>query len=131
AGAEHGHEEHAGHGTHLGRNDQASRTATSSHGHGHGGIHESPAIMLVPLVILAILSIVGGWIGVPGSLGGSDRFDKFLGPVFRASTPAVSGEHAQPGEAAPPEQETEGTEPKTGHGTELVFTGISVAAGLF
>src|ERR1044071_2165796 len=34
AGSERAHEEHAGHGTHLGRDD-------ASHGHGHGGIHES------------------------------------------------------------------------------------------
>jgi NADH-quinone oxidoreductase subunit L len=86
--------------------------------------------MLVPLVILAILSLGGGWIGIPGSLGGGNHFDKFLGPVFRTSTPAINSEHAQPGEAAPPEQQTEGTEPQTGHGTELMFTGISVAAGL-
>ncbi|HZR66315.1 MAG TPA: NADH-quinone oxidoreductase subunit L [Terriglobales bacterium] len=125
AGAEHGHEEHAGHGTHLGRDD--SRTGVSAP-HGHGGIHESPAIMIGPLVVLAILSIVGGWIGVPGSLGGSDRFDKFLGPVFRSSTPLVSNQSAQSGEAVPPEQQTEGAEPETGHSTELMFTGISVAA---
>src|SRR5262249_17436464 len=31
--------------------------------HGHGGIHESPKVMLVPLIILAFLSLVGGWIG--------------------------------------------------------------------
>src|SRR5436305_14326568 len=37
--------------------------------HGHGGIHESQQVMLVPLVILAVLSVVGGWVGVPGSLG--------------------------------------------------------------
>jgi len=126
AGASHGHEEHAGHGTHLGRDE----AAPASHGHGHGGIHESPAIMLVPLVILAVLSLVGGWVGVPGSLGGGNHFDKFLGPVFRSSTPALNTEHVQPGEAAPPEQTTEGTEPKTGHSTEIMFTGISVAAGL-
>lgn len=129
AGAEHGHEEHAGHGTHLGRDDSQA-TAPAAHGHGHGGIHESPAIMLAPLVILAVLSIVGGWVGIPGSLGGGNHFDKFLGPVFRSSTPALNEEHAQPGEAAPPEQQTEGAEPKTGHSTELMFTGISVAAGL-
>jgi len=131
AGASHGHEEHAGHGTHLGRDDE--RTGVSApQGHGHGGIHESPAIMLVPLVILAVLSLVGGWVGVPGSLGGSDHFDKFLGPVFRASTPAASSE--QPGGTVPPEKRTEGTEPKTGASTELMFTGISVGAaflGLF
>jgi NADH-quinone oxidoreductase subunit L len=96
--------------------------------HGHGGIHESPKVMLVPLVILAVLSVVGGWIGVPGSLGGSNRFDQFLGPVFHNTTPALNSEHASAGETAPPEQQTEGPEPQTGHGTELAFTGMSVAA---
>jgi len=45
-------------------------------------IHESPGSMTVPLMILAFLSVVGGWVGVPASLGGSDRFEKFLEPVF-------------------------------------------------
>jgi len=103
--------------------------ASATHGHGHGGIHESPKVMLVPLVILAALSIVGGWVGIPGSLGGNNYFDKFLGPVFHSTTTAVDAEHAPPGEAVPPEKETEGPEPKTGHATELMFTGISVAAG--
>jgi NADH-quinone oxidoreductase subunit L len=106
--------------------------APASHGdsHGHGGVHESPAVMIVPLVILAILSFAGGWVGIPGSLGGHNQFDKFLGPVFRSSTPVVNAAHEQAGEAAPPEQTTEGTEPATGHSTELIFTGISVGAGL-
>src|SRR6266700_4087191 len=51
-----------------------------SHGqdseHGHSGIHESPALMLVPLVILAGLSLFGGFIDAP----------KFLAPVFQAAT---------------------------------------------
>jgi NADH-quinone oxidoreductase subunit L len=121
AEASHGHGEHAA---------DSRPGAPAPHGHGHGGIHESPPIMLVPLVILALLSLVGGWVGVPGSLGGENHFDKFLGPVFRSSTPAVNTEHAQPGEAVPPEHTTEGTEPKTGHSTEIIFTGISVGAGL-
>jgi NADH-quinone oxidoreductase subunit L len=123
AEASHGHDEHA-------HDSRAGAPAPHGHGHGHGGIHESPAIMVVPLVILAVLSLIGGWVGVPGSLGGGNHFDKFLGPVFRSSTPAVNTEHVQPGEAAPPEQTTEGTEPKTGHSTEIIFTGISVGAGL-
>jgi NADH-quinone oxidoreductase subunit L len=41
----------------------------------HGHIHESPKIMLVPLAILAVLSVAGGWIGV-------HRFELFLSPVF-------------------------------------------------
>jgi len=49
--------------------------------HGHGGIHESPKLMLVPLVILAVLSVTGGWIG-------SSRFEMFLAPVFSSHTTA-------------------------------------------
>jgi NADH-quinone oxidoreductase subunit L len=45
-------------------------------------IHESPPAMTVPLLILAGLSIVGGWIGWPGSLGGENRFERFLEPVL-------------------------------------------------
>jgi len=50
-------------------------------------IHESPPSMTVPLVILAGLSVIGGWIGWPGSLGGENRFERFLEPVL---TGAVS-----------------------------------------
>jgi NADH-quinone oxidoreductase subunit L len=45
-------------------------------------IHESPKTMTVPLVILAICSLGAGWLGLPHSLGGSNRFEKFLEPVF-------------------------------------------------
>ncbi|MGB6546658.1 MAG: NADH-quinone oxidoreductase subunit L [Candidatus Acidiferrales bacterium] len=38
-------------------------------------LHESPPSMTVPLVILALLSIVGGWVGIGG------HFEKFLAPV--------------------------------------------------
>jgi NADH-quinone oxidoreductase subunit L len=98
--------------------------------HGHAGIHESPPVMLGPLVILAILSVVGGYVGVPASLGGGNRFEKFLDPVFRSTTPALNTQHSAPGETNPPEQPTESTEPQTSHATELAFTGISVAAAL-
>ncbi len=99
--------------------------------HEHHAIHESPRVMLVPLAVLAVLSVIGGWVGVPGSMGGSNRFDKFLGPVLHSTIPAANAEHVAPGETAPPEQQTEGPEPATSHTTELVFTGISVTAGLF
>jgi NADH-quinone oxidoreductase subunit L len=45
-------------------------------------IHESPGSMTVPLMILAVLATIGGWVGWPESLGGSDRFSKFLEPVM-------------------------------------------------
>jgi NADH-quinone oxidoreductase subunit L len=45
-------------------------------------IHESPKSMTVPLVILAIGSVVAGYIGFPVWLGGSSAFEHFLEPVF-------------------------------------------------
>jgi NADH-quinone oxidoreductase subunit L len=111
-----------GHGDH----DDTRAGAPAPHGRGHG-IHESPQVMLIPLVVLAFLSLTGGWIGVPGSLGGSNRFEKFLGPVFHSTIASGAEGH---GEATPAEKQAEGVEPQTGHATELMFTGISVLAGL-
>jgi NADH-quinone oxidoreductase subunit L len=46
-------------------------------------VHESPNNMLVPLMILAVLSVVGGWFAAPAFLpGGTDYFAKFLQPIF-------------------------------------------------
>src|SRR5262250_1266057 len=45
-------------------------------------IHESPASMTGPLIVLAVMSLFAGFLGWPHSLGGSDRFAKFLDPVF-------------------------------------------------
>src|SRR5437867_3289865 len=125
---QHANAEPAGHSAHLGREQAASVVPLVPHG--HGGIHESPRVMLVPLVILAVLSIVGGWIGIPGSMGGGNHFDKFMAPVFHTSTPSLNTQHATPGEVAPPEKQTEGPEPQTSRATELLFTGISVFAAL-
>ncbi|MDZ7373667.1 MAG: NADH-quinone oxidoreductase subunit L [candidate division KSB1 bacterium] len=46
-------------------------------------IHESPPVMTVPLVVLAVLSVVGGYVGVPKILGGEPVFERFLEPVFQ------------------------------------------------
>lgn len=81
--------------------------------------------MVVPLVVLAVLSFTGGWIGIPEALGGSNHFEKFLSPVLHATTVGTEGH-----EVANPENESERPAAQTGHGTELVFTGISVFAGL-
>jgi len=45
-------------------------------------VHESPWSMLGPLVVLAVLSVIGGWIAAPALWGGTDYFTNFLGPVF-------------------------------------------------
>ena len=38
--------------------------------------------MLIPLVILAILSVIGGWVGVSKAMGGSNHFEHYLAPIF-------------------------------------------------
>ena len=58
-------------------------------------IHESPKTMTVPLVILAICSVGAGFLGMPHSLGGSNRFEKFLEPVFAKEAVVLeAGGHA-------------------------------------
>jgi NADH-quinone oxidoreductase subunit L len=49
--------------------------------HTHG-VHESPWIMTLPLILLAILSLIGGWVGIPAALSGHNEFGRFLAPVF-------------------------------------------------
>jgi NADH-quinone oxidoreductase subunit L len=71
-------------------------------------VHESPGSMLAPLVILAICSILAGFVGVPPALGGANRIEQFL-------TPEVH-------EAA---SESPGTTP-----LELALMGISTGAAL-
>jgi NADH-quinone oxidoreductase subunit L len=83
------------------------------HGHGHSP-HESSWVMLGPLVILALLSVVGGWVGIGG------RFEHFLAPVFQGGVGAELAQETA-GEAA-------------SKGTETVLMLISVGAaclGLF
>ncbi len=61
-------------------------------------IHESPRTMTVPLTILAGLSLIGGWIGWPGALGGENRFEHWLEPVVKGvlpeAGPVVIAHHA-------------------------------------
>jgi NADH-quinone oxidoreductase subunit L len=52
------------------------------HGHGHGTPHEAPWSMAIPLIILAIGSVVAGYVGVPHALGGGNRIESFLEPSF-------------------------------------------------
>jgi len=57
-------------------------------------IHESPKSMTIPLIVLAFFSVTAGWLGWPASLGGSNRFEKFLEPVF--ANESAAAEPAQP-----------------------------------
>ena len=77
-------------------------------------LHESPASMTLPLVILAILAAVGGFMGAPMFTGGHHYLGEYLAPIFTYSQqlmPEVFS--AKPSES-----------------TELMLMGLSVAAGL-
>jgi NADH-quinone oxidoreductase subunit L len=47
-------------------------------------VHESPKSMTVPLIILAVLALVGGWFALPAFWGGKNYFADFLAPIFGA-----------------------------------------------
>ncbi len=92
------HDEH--HDAHAGSGHDA-------HGHGPFKPHESPWTMTVPLVVLAILSTLGGLIGVPYALSGGaipNYFEETLEPVI-AHAPESGGQ------AAHAEGEAEKTQP--------------------
>jgi NADH-quinone oxidoreductase subunit L len=53
-------------------------------------VHESPPVMTLPLVVLAVLTVVAGWaVGVPAAQG--TRFARFLAPVFPVHEDHASG----------------------------------------
>ncbi len=74
-------------------------------------LHESPANMTIPLIVLAALSVVGGFIGVPESLGGHHWLEHFLSPVFQRSATLLKPE-------------------ASAGATDIVLMVISVAAAL-
>jgi NADH-quinone oxidoreductase subunit L len=55
----------------------------------HVHAHESPRNMVAPMVVLAALSVAGGWWAAPHLIGGANHFDNFLAPVFGAASPAA------------------------------------------
>ncbi len=75
-------------------------------------LHESPKAITIPLIILAILSVVGGWIGIPEVfMHGGHRLETFLEPVFAQSNALTEKHHLS-------------------HATEYMLMGVSVAAAL-
>jgi len=48
-------------------------------------LHESPKTMTIPLIVLAVLSVIGGIFGIPEVMGGNHFLKEFLSPVFSAS----------------------------------------------
>jgi NADH-quinone oxidoreductase subunit L len=97
--------------------------AHDHHGHGHGhGLHDAPPAMAIVLVVLAIGSVLAGYVGVPHALGGANHIDKFLKPSFHPAAFVDGG--AGPGEPASAEAEA------AKHKVELSLMGVSSAVAL-
>lgn len=89
-------------------------------------IHESPKVMLVPLVILAVLSFVGGWVGIPAGLGGGDDFHHWLEPVFHGGAGHEAQGAAEIHGSLPSGNALAAAEEHAGHGMERFFAVMSV-----
>lgn len=74
-------------------------------------LHESPATMTIPLIVLAVLAALGGLLNVPSALGGGHALANFLAPVF-ADSVAKAGEF------------------ELEHSTEYVLMGVSALAAV-
>lgn len=75
-------------------------------------LHESPVAITIPLIILAVLSVIGGWIGIPEIfMHGGHKLEAFLAPVFAQSN-AIAARHT------------------VSHSTEYILMGISVSVAL-
>jgi NADH-quinone oxidoreductase subunit L len=74
----------AGHyrGGHHDHGDAHAAHGHEDHGHGHHEPHESPAVIVAPLAVLALLAAVGGALNLPHWLPGNGMLHHFLEPVF-------------------------------------------------
>ena len=79
-------------------------------------LHEAPWIMTGPLVVLGILSVVGGWFNIPAALpvGPIGALEHWLEPVVGQSALRVAG----------------GTLPEATHSLEYSLIGAAIAIGL-
>ena len=57
-------------------------------------LHESPPVMTTPLIVLAILATVGGWVNLPAGLLWGDAFVRFLTPAVGSFHPIVEASPA-------------------------------------
>ena len=79
-------------------------------------LHESPSAITLPLIILAVLAVIGGWIGIPEIfMHGGDRLEAFLEPVFSKSNELSASIHPQHG---------------LSHTTEYALMAVSVIGAL-
>jgi len=124
------------------RDTHAHKQQEPDEHHGPVEPHESPWLMTVPLIVLAVLSTVGGFIGVPYALSSAftDRninvLEHTLEPVVATVPPGIHAEPAAlPGEGAHAPETAPAPVPEPVHSSEEVtaermLAGLSVLIGL-
>lgn len=76
-------------------------------------LHESPAVMTIPLIILALLSLAGGLINIPALFHGNEALAGFMAPLFESSNKFLKEDALH-----------------LSHSTEYILMGISVGGVL-
>ena len=78
------------HGTRRAGDEAAAHDGPGAHHAAH--LHDAPASMAIPLLVLAVGSVFAGYLGVPAALGGSNVIEHFLEPSL--AVPAIEVAHA-------------------------------------
>jgi NADH-quinone oxidoreductase subunit L len=105
--------------------------AAAGHHGSAGHLHDAPPAMAIALVVLAIGSVVAGYVGIPHALGGHNQIDAFLEPSFHApggAEAAVVEPAAAAGEA---HDDTALELSLMGLSTLVAFAGIGLATMLY
>jgi len=120
-------------GEHVGAHDATDKLDAHGVAHAHFEPHESPRSMTLPLIVLAIGSVVVGWLGLPGGAR-VNVFERWLEPVIVDvhRTPATRFHSAEPApraaSASAPAEAAAAESPSTlaeeAHG-EAVHEGLS------
>ncbi|MEO6537485.1 MAG: NADH-quinone oxidoreductase subunit L [Ferruginibacter sp.] len=79
-------------------------------------LHESPPAITFPLIALAVLALIGGWVGIPEVfLHSGHKLEQFLSPVFAQTNTYVEIHHLKN---------------ELSHNTEYILMGTSVVLGI-
>ena len=114
--------------------DQHQPAQHGTHDQHHAHLHDAPPAMALALIVLAIGSVLAGFVGVPQAIGGGNRLERFLEPSFEAHAIAPAAPEFQVGEGRanarvelPAEQPAE---PPVSESTELALMGLSIGVAL-
>ena len=112
------HGAHGADGVHGAEDDGAHGAHGDDHAaHGHGHVHDAPPAMATALIILAVGSMVAGFVGIPHALGGANHIETFLAPSFEAG-------------GLPPAAHEAAADAHGNTSTELLLMGLSVLVAL-